>query len=138
MTYIKYLSIFTFQTFDSMLTVQICYNSALGVLRQDENRQPKIWKTLDIDPERQMLPLKEFRGRMTGTTPTFTQVMSTVTPTFMLTRVFQVTLPEIRPESRKRSKSASRIDRSSSKSNLCLVQDARVDPHKPDETGVQA
>ena len=59
-----------------MLDVQINYNSALGVLRQDENRQPKIWKTLDIDPERQMLPLKEFRGRMTGTTPTFTQVMS--------------------------------------------------------------
>ena len=57
-----------------MLDVQINYNSALGVLRQDENRQPKIWKTLDIDPERQMLPLKEFRGRMTGTTPTFTQV----------------------------------------------------------------
>ena len=55
--------------------VQTNYNNlALGVLRQDENRQPKIWKTLDIDPERQMLPLKEFRGRMTGTTPTFTQV----------------------------------------------------------------
>ena len=112
-----------------MLVVQINNNSALGVLRQDENRQPKIWKTLDIDPERQMLPLKEFRGRMTGTTPTFTQVMSIGTPTFMLNRVFQVTLPEIRPESRKRSKSASRIDRSSSKSNFCLVQDAGVDPH---------
>merc|ERR1712168_636134 len=72
--------------------------TALGVLRQDENRQPKIWKTLDVDPERQMLPIKEFRGRMTGTTPTFTQV----------------TLPEIRPETAKRSKSAPRIDRSSS------------------------
>ena len=42
---------------------------ALGVLRQDEKRHPRVWKLLDVDPERKMVPLKENRGRTTGSTP---------------------------------------------------------------------
>ena len=41
----------------------------MGVLRQDEARHTKLWRKLDIDPERKLLPLKEHRGRYSGNTP---------------------------------------------------------------------
>ena len=54
------------------------YNySALGILRQNEDRRPVVWQHLDVDPERPMLPIKEFRGRRTGSTFTWTYAPTT-------------------------------------------------------------
>ena len=71
---------FAQQTTILLRVVQVYFNLALGILRQDEDRKPKIWKHLEIDPERQILSHKEFRGRMTGTTPTFTQGFYSLLP----------------------------------------------------------
>lgn len=38
-------------------------------MRQDENRHPKLWKSLNIDSDRKMASTKEYRGRCSGITP---------------------------------------------------------------------
>ena len=39
---------------------------ALGILRNSENIQPKVWKELDVDPKR-YVNIREYRDRTEGT-----------------------------------------------------------------------
>jgi len=67
--------------------------AALGILRNDQHHKPKLWSHLDIDPERAMLPIKEFRGRRTGTTPTWTYSTFSTEP--QIERPRSTSLPRI-------------------------------------------